>query len=82
MANENSISLGAATANRWLTKNNFDPTIFDYMYFGITIAQHHLFYSHTWAAALLVNGAKDPMAHILSGHSPLDQVEKWSQKTG
>jgi len=59
MANENSIKLGATTANRWLTKNNFDPTILDYMYFGITIAQHHLFYSHTWAAALLVNGIKD-----------------------
>jgi acetyl-CoA acetyltransferase family protein len=59
MANENAISLGATTANRWLKKNNFDPTIFDYMYFGITVAQHHLFYSHTWAAAMLVDGAKD-----------------------
>ena len=59
MANENAISLGATTANRWLKKNNFDPTILDYMYFGITVAQHHLFYSHTWAAAMLVNGAKD-----------------------
>jgi len=59
MANENAISLGATTANRWLKKNNFDPTIFDYMYFGITVAQHHLFYSHTWAADMLVDGAKD-----------------------
>ena len=59
MANENSIALGATTANRWLTKNNIDPTILDYMYFGITVAQHHLFYSHTWAAAMLVDGAKD-----------------------
>jgi acetyl-CoA acetyltransferase family protein len=59
MANENAISLGATTANRWLKKNNFDPTIFDYMYFGITVAQHYLFYSHTWAAAMLVDGAKD-----------------------
>ena len=59
MANENSIKLGATTANRWLTKNNYDPTIFDYMYFGITVAQHRLFYSHTWAAAMVVNGAKD-----------------------
>ena len=59
MANENAISLGATTANRWLKKNNIDPTIFDYMYFGITVAQHHLFYSHTWAAAMLVDGAKD-----------------------
>jgi acetyl-CoA acetyltransferase family protein len=59
MANENAISLGATTANRWLKKNNFDPTILDYVYFGITVAQHHLFYSHTWAAAMLVDGAKD-----------------------
>jgi len=59
LANENSIALGATTANRWLTKNNIDPTILDYMYFGITVAQHHLFYSHTWAAGMLVNGAKD-----------------------
>jgi len=59
MANENSIVLGATTAKRWLTKGNFDPTMFDYMYLGITIAQHHLFYSHTWAAAMLVDGAKD-----------------------
>jgi len=59
MANENSIVLGATTAKRWLTESNFDPTIFDYMYLGITIAQHHFFYSHTWAAAMLVDGAKD-----------------------
>jgi acetyl-CoA acetyltransferase family protein len=59
MANENSIVLGATTAKRWLTKSNLDPTVFDYMYLGITIAQHHLFYSHTWAAAMLVDGAKD-----------------------
>jgi len=59
MANENAIELGAKTAQRWIKKNNIDPTIFDYMYFGITVAQHHLFYSHTWAAALLVDGQKD-----------------------
>jgi acetyl-CoA acetyltransferase len=59
MANENSIKLGATTANRWLKKNNFDPMILDYMYLGITIAQHHLFYSHTWAAGMLVDGQKD-----------------------
>jgi acetyl-CoA acetyltransferase family protein len=59
MANENSIVLGATTAKRWLTESNFDPTTFDYMYLGITIAQHHFFYSHTWAAAMLVDGAKD-----------------------
>jgi len=59
MMNENAIELGATTAQRWIKKNNIDPTIFDYLYFGITVAQHHLFYSHTWAAALLVDGQKD-----------------------
>jgi acetyl-CoA acetyltransferase family protein len=59
MANENSISLGANTAKRWLEEKKIAPTLFDYLYFGITIAQHRLFYSHTWAAAMMVNGAKD-----------------------
>ncbi len=66
MANENSIKLGATTAHRWIKKNNFDPMIFDYMYFGITIAQHHLFYSHTWASAMLVDGQKDLPALMIN----------------
>jgi acetyl-CoA acetyltransferase len=59
LANENAISLGATTANRWFKKRKIDPTIIDYLYFGITVAQHHIFYSHTWASALLVEGAKE-----------------------
>jgi acetyl-CoA acetyltransferase family protein len=59
LANENAITLGAATANRWFKKRGIDPTIIDYLYFGITIPQHVLFYSHTWSAALLVEGKKD-----------------------
>jgi acetyl-CoA acetyltransferase family protein len=66
MANENSIKLGATTAQRWLKKNNFDPMILDYMYFGITIAQHHLFYSHTWASGMLVDGQKDLPALMIN----------------
>jgi acetyl-CoA acetyltransferase family protein len=66
MANENAIELGATTAHRWLKKNNFDPMILDYMYFGITIAQHHLFYSHTWASAMLVDGQKDLPALMIN----------------
>ncbi len=66
MANENSIALGATTAHRWLTKNNFDPTVIDYMYLGITIAQHHLFYSHTWASGMLVDGQKDLPALMIN----------------
>ena len=59
MANENAIVLGATTARKWLLASNFDPNIFDYMYYGITIAQHHMFYSHTWASAMLVDNQKE-----------------------
>jgi acetyl-CoA acetyltransferase family protein len=58
MANENSIELAAKTARNWFLSRKLDPTVLDYLYFGITIAQHHLFYSHTWAAAMLVDNAK------------------------
>ncbi len=66
LANENAIVLGATTANRWLKKRKIDPTIVDYLYFGITIAQHHLFYSHTWAAGMLCEGAKDIPALMIN----------------
>lgn len=66
MANENSIVLGATTANRWLAKKNFNPAIFDYMYLGMTIAQPHCFYGHTWAAAMLTNGAKNLPALLVN----------------
>jgi acetyl-CoA acetyltransferase len=58
MATENPIPLSAKTARNWFLHRNLDPTALDYMYFGITIAMHHLFYSHTWAAAMLVDNAK------------------------
>jgi len=59
LANENAIVLGAMTANRWFKERKIDPTVIDYLYFGITIPQHILFYSHTWSAAMLCDGAKD-----------------------
>jgi len=59
LANENAIVLGANTARNWMLKKGFDPTILDYMYYGITIAQHYMFYSHNWAAAMLVDNKKD-----------------------
>jgi len=56
MQNANSIELGALTARRWfLEKKKFDPTIIDYLYFGITIPQHHVFYGHTWSGAILTD---------------------------
>lgn len=59
MQYDNAIVLGATTANRWLKSRDLDPTMFDYLYFGISIGQPGLFYGHTWAAALLVEGKKD-----------------------
>ncbi len=66
MANENAIVLGATTARKWLLASNFDPKIFDYMYYGTTIAQLHMFYSHTWAAAMLVDNEKELSALMVN----------------
>ena len=52
LANDNSITLGAATAKRWLEHKNWDPKIFDYFYLGITVHQPHAFYGGPWTAAL------------------------------
>ncbi|MBN2126462.1 MAG: thiolase family protein, partial [Deltaproteobacteria bacterium] len=59
LQNANAIELGAKTARAWFLKKGIDPTILDYMYFGITISQHHLFYSHNWAAAMVVDNQKN-----------------------
>jgi acetyl-CoA acetyltransferase len=59
MQHENAIALGAKTARNWFLHKKIDPTIIDYLYFGITIHQHHLFYSHNWSAAMLVDNQKN-----------------------
>ena len=59
MQNENAIALGAQTARKWFLASELDPTILDYLYYGITISQLHMFYSHTWAAAMLVDNEKN-----------------------
>ena len=53
MANENAIELAAGTAKNWLAEKNWDPKIYDYLYLGITVHQHHGFYGGPWAAALM-----------------------------
>jgi acetyl-CoA acetyltransferase len=53
LANENAITLGAATAKRWLAHKKWDPKIINYLIFGITIHQPHGFYGSPWAAALM-----------------------------
>jgi len=60
MQNENGIELGAKTARRWfLEKRKVDPTVIDYLYFGITIHQHRMFYSHNWSAGMLTDNKKN-----------------------
>jgi acetyl-CoA acetyltransferase family protein len=59
MANENAIELGAKTARRWFLSRDVDPTVVDYVYYGITVAQHYMFHSHNWTAAMLVDGKKN-----------------------
>lgn len=59
MQNENAIELAAKTARRWfLERKKIDPTIIDYLYFGISIAQYRFFYGHNWAAGMLVDNQK------------------------
>ncbi|MBT8371521.1 MAG: thiolase family protein, partial [Deltaproteobacteria bacterium] len=53
MANENSIVLAAETGKRWLAEKNWDPKIYDYLFLGITVHQHHGFYGGPWAAAMI-----------------------------
>ena len=52
LANENSITLGAATAKGWLEHKNWDPKLFDYTFLGISVHQPHAFYGGPWSAAL------------------------------
>lgn len=53
LANENAIVLAAATTKRWLAEKKIDPSIFEYLFFGFTIPQHHGFYASPWAAAMM-----------------------------
>jgi acetyl-CoA acetyltransferase family protein len=58
LQNENPIVLGAQTARRWILEKRIDPTVIDYLYYGMTVAHHRMFYSHNWSAAMLVDNAK------------------------
>jgi len=54
------------TARNWfLQKKKMDPSIIDYVYFGITIAQHHVFYGHTWGTAILTDDKKHVPALLI-----------------
>ncbi|MBW2610207.1 MAG: thiolase family protein [Deltaproteobacteria bacterium] len=57
LSNENAIVLGGETSKRWLAEKNWDPKIFDYLILGITVGQHHQFFSSPWSAALMGAGS-------------------------
>ncbi len=60
LQHDNAIWLGANTARKWfLEKLEVDPSIIDYFYFGATVSQHHWFFSHQLAAAILVDDQED-----------------------
>lgn len=59
MANDNAIVLGANTAKRWMAQREIDPTLIDYLYYGITVSQCRMFHSHNWASAMMLEDRKN-----------------------
>lgn len=53
MQQDNSIELGAKTSKRWFAEKGIDPKEFEYLYLGITVGQHRVFFGSTWAAYLM-----------------------------
>jgi acetyl-CoA acetyltransferase family protein len=59
LANENAITLAANTAKRWFASKQIDPTIIEYIYYGMTVAQNRMFYSHNWVGGLIMEDKKN-----------------------
>jgi acetyl-CoA acetyltransferase len=53
LANEHAIALAANTSKRWFAIKKWDPSMFDYLFLGMTIGQPQWFYGSPWAAALI-----------------------------
>ena len=64
LANENAITLGADTSQRWLAVKGWDANMFDYLILGITVGQPKMFYGGPWASALI--GAVDTPGLLIS----------------
>jgi acetyl-CoA acetyltransferase len=80
LANENAITLGAATAKRWLAHKKWDPKIIDYLILGITIHQYGGFYGSPWAAALM--GCADIPGVLLSQACTTSTTCIWQASMG
>ena len=56
---ENSVVLAADTARRWFVEKQIDPTVLDFIYYGITTAQPLSFYSHVYSSAVILDRKKN-----------------------
>jgi acetyl-CoA acetyltransferase len=62
LANENSVTLAAATASRWLAAREISPEVFSSVALGFTVPQKHSFYGAPWLAGLIgAPGITGPM---------------------
>ena len=62
LANENSVTLAAATASRWLAAREISPEVFTSVALGFTVPQKHSFYGAPWVAGLIgAPGVTGPM---------------------
>ncbi|MCA8916180.1 MAG: thiolase family protein [Planctomycetes bacterium] len=62
LAGENSVTLAASTAARWLAAREISPEIFTSIALGFTVPQKHSFYGAPWVAGLIgAPGITGPM---------------------
>ena len=62
LANENSVTLAASTASRWLAAHEISPEVFTSVALGFTVPQKHSFYGAPWVAGLIgAPGITGPM---------------------
>jgi acetyl-CoA acetyltransferase family protein len=62
LADENSVTLAAATAARWLKSREISPEVFSSVALGFTVPQKHSFYGAPWLAGLIgAPGITGPM---------------------
>ncbi|MEZ5991333.1 MAG: thiolase family protein [Planctomycetota bacterium] len=62
LADENSVTLAASTAARWLQSREISPEVFTSVALGFTVPQKHSFYGAPWLAGLIgAPGITGPM---------------------
>ncbi|MCB9893511.1 MAG: thiolase family protein [Planctomycetes bacterium] len=62
LASENSVTLAASTAARWLAAREISPEVFTSIALGFTVPQKHSFYGAPWVAGLIgAPGITGPM---------------------